>query len=404
VARFQTASPTAATPAPEPSASLSSLRVAIVHYWFIGRAGGEQVVEALADIFPHADLFALIAKPDAMAPTLQGRKITTSFLQRIPFVYRFHRHTLLLQPLALEQLDLSGYDLVLSSESGPAKGVITSPGTLHVCYCHSPMRYIWDMYPDYIRSMSPLMRPLFALTAHKMRAWDHATASRVDAFIANSHFVAARIRKYYRRDATVIHPPVQVREGWISDTQEDFYLAIGRLVPYKRFDLAVQACSQLGRKLKIIGSGPEYKHLRRIAGGSVEFLGSVSDTDKQEALARCRALLFPGEEDFGIVPVEAQAFGRPVIAYASGGVLDTVNGLVNATDCSTPATGVFFHEQSTVAVVNGIRRFELHSRHFDPVHIRRHALRFDSSVFRTKMTVFLEGQVRLMASPSGPPQ
>jgi hypothetical protein len=180
--------------------SLSSLRVAIVHYWFVGRGGGERVVEALADLFPQADLFALIARTEGMSPELQKRKLTTSFLQKIPQVHRFHRHTLMLQPLALEQFDLTDYDLVLSSESGPAKGVITSPDTLHVCYCHSPMRYIWDMYPLYIGAMSSLSRPIFAIASSYLRMWDYAAAARVDSFVSNSRFIASRIRKYYRRD------------------------------------------------------------------------------------------------------------------------------------------------------------------------------------------------------------
>ena len=368
---------------------LASLRVAIVHYWFVGRTGGERVVEALADIFPQADLFTLLAKPQVMSAGLRQRKLTTSFLQQIPLVHRFHRHTLLLQPLALEQFDLTNYDLVLSSESGPAKGVLTSPETLHVCYCHSPMRYIWDMYPGYLRAMPPITRLLFGLTAHGMRLWDYASAARVDAFVTNSSFVASRVRKFYGRNATVIYPPVQVKSISKSDEQESFYLAVSRLVDYKRLDLAISACNRLRRSLRIIGSGPEYKHLRRIAGPSIEFLGAVSDEEKHQQFAKCRALLFPGEEDFGIVPVEAQAHGRPVIGYGSGGLLETV---VNLPDCSRNSeapTGLFFYEQSVDAVESAILRFEQHAHSFEADKIRTHALQFDASVFKDKIISFL---------------
>src|SRR5579864_5248412 len=200
---------------PSVSAELSKLRVAIVHYWFIGRAGGERVVEALAEIFPQADIFSLVADHSTLAPILQNRKMHTSFLQRVPGAKKFHRHFLFLQPFALEQFDLGEYDLVISSESGPAKGVITSSRTCHICYCHSPMRYIWDMYQEYRRGMGFLVRSLFSLTAHDIRLWDHASASRVDYFVANSSFVASRIQKYYGRESTVIHPPVDVVAGRI---------------------------------------------------------------------------------------------------------------------------------------------------------------------------------------------
>lgn len=373
------------------STSLSSLRVAIVHYWFVGRAGGERVVEALGDIFPQADLFSLIVDPAVLSPKLRDRRLTTSFLQRIPGIRKFHRHTLMLQPLALEQFDMSGYDLVLSSESGPAKGVITSPGTLHVCYCHSPMRYLWDLYPAYVAEMSGLSRIIFSLVAHRMRQWDFASSSRVDKFVCNSDYVASRIRKIYRRDATVIHPPVEVADASISKDNEDYYLILGRLVGYKRVDLAIKACNSLERPLKIIGTGPEYARLHRMAGPRIEFLGAVSDSEKKQVLSRCRALIFPGEEDFGIVPVEAQAYGRPVIAFGSGGVLETVVPLTgNSPEGSAPATGVFFLEQSAGSLIEAILRMEAMPSMFCPEAIRRHALQFDTLHFLNRMTEYLE--------------
>ena len=367
---------------------LSNLRVAIVHYWFVGRAGGERVVEALAELFPQADLFSLVADRSTLAPILRERKLQTSFLQRVPGATRFHRHFLLLQPLALEQFDLSGYDLVISSESGPAKGVITSPKTCHICYCHSPMRYIWDMYPEYRRGMGPLVGPVFSLVAHYMRLWDYASAQRVDYFVANSRFIAARIRKYYRRESTVIHPPVETTAAKIGGKPGEYYLAIGRMVDYKRFDLAVDACTKLGRRLKVIGGGPQYKALRRMAGPTVEFLGAVSDGELRENLAGCRALLFPGEEDFGIVPVEAQSFGRPVIAYASGGVLETVRGVFPGEARMENSTGLFFTEQSSPAMAKAILDFESMEHAFCPQTIREHSLQFDGEIFKNKFADF----------------
>jgi glycosyltransferase involved in cell wall biosynthesis len=368
---------------------LSKLRVAIVHYWFVGRAGGERVVEALAEAFPQADLFSLVADRSTLAPILQNRKLQTSFLQRIPGAKKFHRHFLFLQPLALEQFDLTGYDLVISSESGPAKGVITSSKTCHICYCHSPMRYIWDMYPEYRRGMGLLVGTVFLLAAHYMRLWDYASARRVDYFVANSRFTASRIRKYYGRESAVIHPPVDAAAAKVSDTPGEYYLALGRMVNYKRFDLAVTACTQLGRQLKIIGDGPQEKALRRIAGPTVEFLGRVSDAELRENLAGCRALLFPGEEDFGIVPVEAQSFGRPVIAYASGGVLETVRGIFPDEPRVEDPTGVFFMDQSFSGLTKAMLEFESMEHEFYPQAIREHSLQFDSAIFKRRISEFV---------------
>lgn len=369
-------------------AQLEDLRVAIVHYWFVGRAGGERVVEALAEVFPQADLYALVAEQSALAPALQSRKLTTSFLQQMPGARRFHRHFFFLQPFALEQFDLRGYDLVISSESGPAKGVITSSRTCHVCYCHSPMRYIWEMYPEYRRGMGKIVGPIFALTSHYMRLWDYATAGRVDYFVANSNFVASRIRKYYGRESHVIYPPVDTTKGYISSTAGDYYVAIGRLVDYKRVDLAVRACTELGRKLKVIGDGPEYKKLRRMTGPTIEFLGHVNDEELRANLAGARALLFPGEEDFGIVPVEAQSFGKPVIAYASGGVLETVRGALPGGSAVESPTGVFFTEQSPSSLAQAMLQFEAQQGLFSPQLIQQHSHQFDAPVFKSRAKEF----------------
>ena len=379
---------------PSVDAGLSRLRVAIVHYWFVGRSGGERVVESLAEIFPQADLFCLVVDRSTLSPILQTRKLQTSFLQHVPGATKFHRHFLFLQPLALEQFDLSNYDLVISSESGPAKGVITSSRTCHVCYCHSPMRYIWEMYPQYRRSMGLLVGFVFSLTAHYMRLWDHASASRVDYFVANSRFIASRILKYYGRDSTVIHPPVEVTAGRITGQRGDYYIAIGRLVDYKRFDLAIAACTKLARPLKIIGVGPQERALRRMAGPTVEFLGGVGDDELRQHLAGCRALLFPGEEDFGIVPVEAQSFGKPVIAYASGGVMETVRGISPNSPQPENPTGVFFKEQSVSDLTAAMLGFESIEHEFRPETIREHSLQFDSAIFKQRISEFIASSLR----------
>jgi len=370
-------------------AQLSNLRIAIVHYWFVGRAGGERVVEALAEVFPQADLFSLVADRSTLTPTLQHRELQTSFLQHVPGAKKFHRYFLFLQPVALEQFDLSGYDLVISSESGPAKGVITSPKTCHVCYCHSPMRYIWDKYSEYRRGMGLLVGSVFSLTAHYMRLWDYASAGRVDYFVANSRFTASRIRKFYGRESEVIYPPVEAATAKIGDQPGDYYLAMGRLVDYKRFDLAVTACTKLGRPLKIIGGGPCEKSLRRMAGSTVEFLGQVGDDELREHLAGCRALLFPGEEDFGIVPVEAQSFGRPVIAYASGGVMETVRGIFPGETGMQNPTGVFFTDQSLAGLTKAMLEFESIEHTFCPQSIRDHSLQFDSAIFKRRIREYI---------------
>jgi len=367
-----------------------SLRVAIVHYWFVGNGGGERVVEVLAEMFPQADLFCLVAEPETMTPRLRSHRLTTSFLQRIPGARRWYKQLLPLHPLAIEQLDLSQYDLILSSESGPAKGVLPSADACHICYCHSPMRYLWDLYPLYRRSMRPLAGTAFALTAHYLRMWDLASANRVDHFVANSYNVAERIRKHYRRDASVVYPPVDVASGYLAECTEDYYLVVSRLIAYKRVDLAIQACNQLNRPLRIVGDGDQYKYLRKMAGPSIKFLGRLDDEAVRENYAYCRALLFPGEEDFGIVPIEAQSFGRPVIAYGRGGVLETVRGLMTRDPLTVDgATGVFFAEQTPDNLVEAVKFFESVESYFSPSFIRNSVQRLDASRFKSEMSVLI---------------
>jgi len=377
---------------PKLPASLENARVAIVHYWFVSRRGGEKVVEAMASMFPQADIFSVVVDDEALPESLRGRTVTTSFLQKIPGSTRWHRRFLPLYPLALEQFDLSAYDLVLSSESGPAKGVLTRAGACHVCYCHSPMRYVWDLYHHYKNgaTLGRFSRPIFALATHYLRLWDSASADRVDYFVANSHNIAARIHKQYRRESTVIHPPVDTHAGYLAARTEDYYLVAGQLVDYKRVDLAIEVCNQLGRRLHVVGEGDQYARLRRTAGPTISFLGALPDRDLREQYARCRALLFPGEEDFGMVPVEAQSFGRPVIAFGRGGALETVKPAVDgSSQCPESSTGVFFQEQSAGALAGAVLSFEKIDHRFDSRLIQERSSRFAPEHFRRKFSDFL---------------
>lgn len=373
-----------------PMSGQVNLRVAIVHYWFLGQGGGEKVVEVLAEMFPQADLYCLVADPATMTPRLRAHRLTTSFLQRIPGSRRWYRHLLALHPFALEQLDLSGYDLILSSESGPAKGVISHTNTCHICYCHSPMRYLWDLYPDYRRGLRGLVKTSFSLTAHYLRIWDLASAARVDHFVANSQNVASRIRKHYRRDAHIIYPPVDVSAGQISDSIDEYYLVVSRLIDYKRVDLAIQACNQLKRPLRIIGDGDQYKRLRTLAGNTVEFLGRANDETVRENFAHCRALIFPGEEDFGIVPVEAQSYGRPVIAYGRGGALESVAGMSDKGSCPETSTGMFFTERTPESLAQAILTFESVETRLSRRLIRSSVQRFSIPRFKCEMYDLIE--------------
>jgi glycosyltransferase involved in cell wall biosynthesis len=348
-------------------------RVAIIHYWLVGMRGGEKVVENLCEMFPEADIFTLVCDHEKLSPMLRERRIVTSFLQRIPGARRHYQKLLPLMPFAIEEFDLQEYDLVISSESGPAKGVVTRPDALHLCYCHSPMRYIWDHYHVYRNNLNAAGRLAMSVTSPMLRMWDVTTSARVDHFIANSAHVARRISRYYNRSAAVVHPPVAVYDFAIGEERGDFYLYAGQLTHYKRVDLAVEACTRAHKPLVIIGEGEATKQLKAIAGPTVRFLGFQPFDVLKDHLSRCRALLFPGEEDFGILPVEAMACGRPVIAYASGGALETV---------IDDTVGVHFHDQTVEAVLDAIGEFEAREDTFEPTVIRAHAEQFSSSRFR----------------------
>ncbi len=304
-----------------------------------------------------------------------------------------HRLLMPLYPYAVEQLDLRAYDLVLSSDSGPIKGVLLNESAVHVCYCHSPMRYLWGGYHDYRSAMSPLIRFPFSLAAHYVRNWDSLAAQRVTHFVANSEYVAKRIRQYYGRESTVVYPPVDVGRGFLANARRDFYLAAGRLVPYKKTEILIEACNILRRPLRIVGSGPEMEKLRRIAGPSIEFLPDADDQTLWQNYAECRALLFAADEDFGMVPVEAQSCGRPVIAFGKGGSRETINGAFFDGHHRLPEkgapTGIFFHEQTTHQVVQAILAFEAMEPVFVPSAIQQHAQRFSSSRFVSSLSALI---------------
>ncbi|WP_194273763.1 MULTISPECIES: glycosyltransferase [Rhizobium] len=356
------------------------MRVAIIHYWLVGMRGGEKVLEALCDIYPSADIYTHVFDPSAISDTIKRHSIRTTFIDGLPYARRMYKRYLPLMPMALEQIDLSDYDLVISSESGPAKGVIPTSPAVHVCYCHSPMRYIWNMYNRYYHDSGLMTRMMMPPLAHYLRTWDVATANRVDDFVANSSTVAHRIKSYYRRDAVVIHPPVDTRafRPVPSSDVNDYFLMVGELVSYKRPDLAVEAFNRLGLKLVVIGGGELLNHLRKIAGPTVTILGPQPFDVLKHHYARCQALIFPGEEDFGIVPVEAMASGRPVIAYGRGGATETV---------VAGKTGVFFNSQTVDSLIEAIERFRRSD--FNPGDAVARAAEFRTDVFMEKFGAFV---------------
>src|SRR5450755_2606538 len=357
------------------------MRAAIVHYWLLNWRGGEKVLESLCKLLPDADIFTLFYDPRAVTPEIRRHKITTSFLNPLR---RQYRHLLPLMPLALEQFDLRGYDLVISSESGPAKGVLTSSSTRHICYCHTPMRYLWDLYPAYAKEWIPAWkRLLLAPVSNYLRLWDFASAARVDEFIANSENVRRRMQRAWRRDSRVIYPPVAV-ENFYWREPEDYYLVVSELVPYKRVDMAVRAFGRLGRRLRIVGDGPEFKHLKRIATGDIEFCGRVSDEELRDLLARSRALIMPGEEDFGMTPVEALASGKPVVALGRGGSVETV-------PTHHPLGGILYDDPDDAHLVEALHRFDGVEATIRPRELQAWAEQFSEARFLSRMRVILDG-------------
>ncbi len=370
------------------------MKTAIVHDWLMTYAGAERVLEQMLQVYPDADLFSLIDfLPESERSFLGGRPVRTSFLQRLPGMRRHYRRWLALMPLAVEQFDLSGYDLVLSSSYAVAKGVLTGPDQLHLCMCYSPPRYAWDLQHQYLRETG-LDRGLRGFAArwilHRLRVWDVRTANGVDGFIAISHFIERRIWKTYRRESVVIYPPVDVAAFTPAGPREDFYITASRMVPYKRIDLIVKAFSAMPeRELLVIGDGPEAARIRANAGPNVRFLGRQPFEVLRDHLRRARAFVFAAEEDFGIAPLEAQACGTPVIAYGKGGVLETVRGL----DAAAP-TGVYFEGQSVASVLSAVETFERESTRITPDACRANALRFAPERFRRELREYADDQLQ----------
>jgi len=358
------------------------MKVAIIHYWLVGMRGGEKVIEALCEMYPQADIFTHVYVPEMVSDRINRHKIIPTFINSLPRASKMYKNYLPLMPLALEQLDLRGYDLVISSESGPAKGIIAPARALHVCYCHTPMRYIWNMYQDYRDSAGRVARLLMPPLTHYLRMWDVSSAARVDSFVANSATVAGRIHRYYGADSVVIHPPVDTAAFSIAAPSElgDYYLMAGELVSYKRPDLAVQAFNEMKLKLVVIGGGEMLDEIRRLAGPTITILGPQPFDVLKKHYAGCRALIFPGEEDFGMVPVEAMASGRPVVAFGRGGATETV-----AKDLS----GVFFPEQTVEAISSAVRN--LAGIEIDPAKIAAHASQFGRDQFFQKMRAHIDG-------------
>ncbi len=376
------------------------MKVALVHDWLTGMRGGERCLEAFCELFPEADLFTLFHIPGSVSPRIESMRIRTSFLQGLPGIKKFYRYYLPLMPWAMSSFNLAGYDLVLSTSHCVAKGIRIPTGARHICYCFTPMRYIWDQFETYFSGKRRwaqfvamcLLRPL-------LKNWDIRSSRGVHQFIAISRHIQGKIKDYYQRESTVIPPPVNTRfYSPTGESREDFFLVAGALSPYKRVDLAVEAFNELGYPLKIIGKGPEQSHLRKKAASHIQFLGWVDDEQLRSHYARCRALVFPGEEDFGIVPLEAQAMGCPVIALGKGGVLETVipesSSWKSRTsipkDKTRNPTGLFFFKAEKDHLCRAVETFTTVESRFDSHTIREHALNFDLDQFKYQIQMFIQ--------------
>ena len=368
------------------------MRVALVHDWLTGMRGGEKCLEVFCQLFLSADLFTLVYAPEKVSPTVRRMEIKTSFINRLPWAKRAYRYYLPLFPAAIERFELGRYDLVLSSSHCVAKGIMPHRA-LHISYMHAPMRYVWDQHDSYFGADSGWMaRTGMALCRSYLQRWDVRSSPRVDYFIANSKNVAAKIKNLYGRDAAVIYPPVDVEKFNLHPDLQTYYLIVSALVPYKRIDIAVEAFNRLRLPLKIVGEGPLRSRLRKLAQPNIEFLGWVKDQELAALYPRCQALVFPGEEDFGIAPLEAQASGRPVIAYGRGGALETVVPL--EVGSVSPATGIFFSEASTESLMAAVQRFQRNRERFEPATIRRHAGKFSRERFKAQISDYVAARIR----------
>lgn len=364
----------------------AKMKIAIVHYWLVSMRGGEKVVEQLCDLFPQADIYTLVYEPDKISDAIKKHKIQTSFIQKIPLGKKLYQNLLPLMPMAIEQFDLSQYDVVISSDTNVTKGVILPPHVLHVNYCHTPMRYAWDMYHEYKNQpgVSFFKKLLMIPTMNWIRTWDVCASNRVDFFIANSKNVQRRINKHYRRKADVIYPPVAV-EDFFNKHAEDFYLIVGQIIPYKKVDLAVKAFNNSGKKLIVIGEGAELKKLQKLAKPNIQFTGRQTFSVIRDYYSRCKAFVFPGVEDFGITPVEAQASGKAVIAYAAGGVLETV---------IQDHTGVFFTESTPFALNEAIAKFEKGEHLITINKCQENAQKYSNNIFKEKIKYQINSYLR----------
>lgn len=359
------------------------MKIALVHDYLVQYGGAERVLECFTEIFPEAHIYTIMYDKDLMHGVFENKKIHTSFLQKFPLARKKHRIFPLLMTSAIEQFDFSSYDIVLSDSSSYAKGIITSPDTLHICYMHTPMRYAWDDCQKYTDDfgLPSLVKKLVPFFMNYIRIWDSVSASRVDKFIANSNFVARRIKKYYKKDSIVINPPVAVDNFYLEenkDKQKDYFLIVGRLITYKRHDIVIEAFNELGLPLKIIGRGPELKKLKKIAKDNIEFLGRIDDEHLPRYYAQCKAFIFPQEEDFGIVAIEAMAAGRPLIAYRGGDIVENME---------EGKVGVFIEKQTAKDVVMAVNKFL--NLDFDGNYIRSKALKFNKEIFKNKIKEYI---------------
>lgn len=355
------------------------MKIAIVHEWLTIYGGSERVVEALHELYPDAPIYCMVYDAQRMPKRFQQYDIRPTFLQKVPLAKKHYQMFLPLMPYAYEQLDLTEYDVVLVSSSACAKGIITRSNAVQICYCHTPTRYAWEFYYDYIKNFGTIKKLLVGWFMHHIRIWDRLAADRVDYFVANSHYIQQRIRKYYRRESVVLFPPVNTHLYQLGP-KEDFYLIVSRLVPYKRVDLAVQAFNRLGLPLVVIGDGSEAEQLQKQAHKNIQFLGRLSDEEIAGWYSRAKAFVFCGEEDFGITPVEAQAAGTPVIAYGHGGVLDTV---------IDGKTGVYFYEPTVDSLLQAIQQFETTGVAYDARQIKEHAEQFSLSRFQQEFSQYV---------------
>ncbi|MEJ8307244.1 glycosyltransferase family 4 protein [Saccharibacillus sacchari] len=368
------------------------MKVAIIHDWLTSYAGSEKVLEQMIQIFPEAEIYSLVDfMPEKDRGFLQGKEVHTSFIQKLPLAKKQYRQYLPFMPLAIEQFDLSSYDLILSSSHAVAKGVITGPDQLHISYVHSPIRYAWDMQPQYLKEsglQKGLKGAMAKIILSRIRLWDYRTSNGVDHFVANSQFIANRIWKVYRREASVIYPPVNVSAFTAREDKEDFYLTASRMVPYKKMDMIAAAFAQMpDKKLVIIGDGPDMEKVRKHESANIHILGYQPDHVLVDHMQRAKAFVFAAEEDFGITPVEAQACGTPVIAYGKGGALETVKGL----DELAP-TGVFYDEQNPAAIIEAVQRFEAEKAKILPTNCRKNAMRFSPEVFRQNLQTHIHNK------------